>query len=642
MDESTINTTTITGAIIEPNNEVINVTDDALYPTMTDVEFSDAVTKQLQRIESYESKIKLKKRQSVNKMYYEGDQLDLSSLRDDQEKWVENAILRNLETLIPILTSQVPELSTTPAYKNERTRDFASDVRRVMQTEWETYQGMQSKVSKGIRNHQKNLLAVFQLGYDPETDTFWTEEIPATELKISKHKDMLIRYIKNKDLGYLLDTFANKKTEILQYYGLKDNVDITKKMRSSPVEFIEVWTNEVVGWRLGPNLVLEVDRNPHWDEEGKEYESTSVDGQPVTAKVYFNHLKKRKMPFLFISHINTTGHAYDDTTLLEQAIGLQNWINKRKRQIGENADAANGVWVTSGDFISQEEFEKIEGGINEKIWLENGLPANGIARITGNSLEDFVYNDLIDSRNALNELMGINAATLGTKTNNNTLGKDLMDRQQNVGRAGGYERDGIEKFSQEWYEYMYHLYLVYKTDETSLAIPETDDIETDNIILSRANVPVIQKKNGDMIPVPLVLSVKTGSTLPKDEVMDYKRAQDNKDLYAPIDYFKKIGEANPRQLAKNAVINAMDPTWFFKDDPDVIQIQQAQMQKQQMLAAQANPQQNIPPVDQRQPALPSGDGGGSGSTSKGVAHAVRALLQEKKALPSGMQNATMS
>jgi hypothetical protein len=60
------------------------------------------------------------------------------------------------------------------------------------------------------------------------------------------------------------------------------------------------------------------------------------------------------------NHINTTDHAYDDTTILEQGIGLQNWINKRKRQIGENADAANGVWVTSGDFISQEEFDNQE------------------------------------------------------------------------------------------------------------------------------------------------------------------------------------------------------------------------------------------------------------------------------------------
>ncbi len=640
MDESRNTTTTIGGAPLDPNQEHVDITDDALLPKMDDDEFSQAVSKQLLRIEKYEGAINLKKRQSVNKMYYEGDQLDLSSLRDDQEKWVENDILRNIETFIPIVTSEVPEVSVTPAYKNDNTRGYAQDVTRINQTEWETLQGMPKKLPKGIRNHQKNLVGVFQIGYDPETDTFWTEEIPATEVKISKHKDFLVRYIKDKDLGYLLDTFPDKKAEILQYFSMpQEDALLTKKMRSSPVEYIEAWTHTIVGWRLGENLVLGVEDNPHWDRKGQMFQGTKTDeqGNPVTKKVLFNHLKKPKMPFLFLTHINTTGHAHDDTTLIEQSIGLQNWINKRKRQIGENADAANGVWVTSGDFISQEEFDKIEGGINEKIWLENGLPENGIARVTGNSLEEFVYNDLIDSRNALNELMGMSSATLGTATQNKTLGKDIMDRQQNVTRAGGYVREGVESFAQEWYEYMYHMYLVYRTDETAIAIPEDDDFESENIVFSRANVPVIEKLNGDMIPVPLILSVRGGSTLPRDEMMEYNRAQQNQNRYAPIDYFKKIGEPNPRQLAKNALIQAMDPTWFFKDDQDVQGIKQAKMQQAQAAAAAAAPPPapgaDAPSMDDRgDQATPAGQDP-HGTSAKGVGNALVAIMREKGMAP---------
>lgn len=646
MDESTQNSMPVTGAPIEPNIEQVEQTDDALYSDMSPEEFSSAIDKNLLRMSKYEGEIKLKKRQSTNKMYYEGDQLDVTSLRDDQEKWVENAILRNIETFVPIATSRIPELSTTPAYKNEKTRSYSGDVRRILQTEWETLQTMQPKLSKGIRNHQKNLVAVFQLGYDPETGSIWTEEIPATEIKISKHKDFLIKYVKNKTLGDLFDMFPDKVKEIKQYYGWGDSIEITKQMRSSPCEYIEAWNHKVVGYRLGTNLVLGLDKNPHWDYKGQEFSTgqpqidpdtgqpaidpaTGQPLQPQSTKVFFNHLKTIKWPFIFLYHINTTGHAYDDTTILEQSIGLQNWINKRKRQIGENADAANGVWVTSGDFISQEEFDKIEGGINEKIWLENGIPANGIARITGNSLEDFVYNDLIDSRKALNELMGINAATLGTQTDNDTLGKDVMDRQQSMGRIDGYVRDGIERFAQEWYEYMYHLYLVYKTDETSIAIPEDDDMESDNIIFSREAVPVIQKKDGTMIPVPLILRVRQGSTLPQDEVMEYNRAQQNKDIMAPVDYFKKIGEANPRELAKNALINSMDPTWFFKEDPDIIELTNAMAQKAQMAASQADAQANAgkqppaPSMDQRD-AQANGE-----STPEGVAKAMRSQMNQQ-------------
>lgn len=632
MDTSTQNTLSGITANIPPNQEQVQVTDDAVFVKMTEAEFSEAVDKQLIRIEQYESEVKIKKRQATNKLYFEGDQLDLSSLRDDQEKWVENALLRNIETLVSIYTSQIPEQTATPAYKNDKTRAFAATVRRIGQTEWEVRQAMQPKVSKGIRNHQKNLVAVFQLGYDPETKRFWTEEVPATELKISKHRDFIVRYIKDKDLGYLLDLFPNKANEIKQYYGIGPGLDVTKKMRNSPVEFIQVWTDEVIGWRLGQNLVLDLQNNPHFDYDGQEFSTMNPDGTPNVQKVFFNHFEKPKAPFLFLNHINTTGHTYDDTTLLEQGIGLQNWINKRKRQIGENADAANGVWVTSGDFISEEEFMKIEGGINEKIWLENGMPANGIARITGNSLEDFVYNDLLDSRNALNQLMGVENATLGAETNNKTLGQDVMQRQQNVGRAGGYVRDGIEKLAQEWYEYMYHMYLVYRTDEESIAVPEDDDIDTDNVIFSRSSVPVIQKKDGTMIPVPIIIRVKGGSTLPKDEIMDYNRAQQNKDLYAPIDYFKKIGESNPRELAKNKLVYDLDPTWAFKDDPDVVQITQAMAQKAQM-AAQAAGGPTAPPIEDRgdmnsQPAQDP-----NGSNPKGVANAMQAIMKEKGISP---------
>lgn len=631
MDQSTINAVGI-DAQMEPNVEQVQTTDDALYPKITPEEFSMAIDKQLQRIEMYEGEIRLANRQKLNKRYYEGNQLDTSSLRDDQEKWVENDILKNIEALIPIYTSRVPSLTATPSYKNEKTRGYAGDVRRALQTEWEVKQHMQQQVSKGIRNHQKNLVAVFQLGYDPKTDEFWTEEIPATEVKISKNKDFLVRYIKNKDLGYLLDTFPDKVNQIKSYYGWGEGIEVTKKMRSSPVTYIEAWTNEVVGWRLGQDCVLGVEPNPHWDEEGEDYQGVDADpttGQPSMGKVYFNYLKAKKMPFLFLYHINTTGHAYDDTTLLEQAIGPQNWINKRKRQIGENADAANGVWVTSGDFISEEEFMKIEGGINEKIWLQNGNPANGIARITGNSLEDFVYNDLLDSRNSLNEIMGVSAATLGTKTQNDTLGKDVMDRQQNLSRADGYVRDAIERFAQEWYEYMYHLYLVYRKDETSIAIPDDADFESENITFSHANVPIIQKNDGSMVCVPLLLQVKQGSTLPQDEVMEYNRANQNKDVMSKIDYFKKIGEPNPRELAKNFLIESMDPTWFFKDDPDIVQLTQAVAQKAMMAkqAASGVPGEQVPAIEDRTNSQ-------DGPTPEGVGNALRAEFQARGMNPN--------
>lgn len=634
----------------QPNQEFVEVTEDAIDAGMSEEDFKAAVEFRLPREKAYWDKLQLKLRQDRNAKYWAGDQIDKTGIRDDQEKWAENILLRNTETRISLVTARTPELAITPKYKNEKTRTYALTIRRMEQAEWEINQMMQLMTSRAIRNHEINLLGVVKKGYDPETGEYWTEEVSAQNLVISKNGDFVAEYIKDKDLGYLLDTFPEKKKEILDHYGFSDLTSRIKKVRSSPVEFLEIWMDDgkdgVLGWKLG-EVVLAVDVNPHFDRTGQEIPVMDQMGQPVlddmgqpqTQKVFFNHFKKAKHPYIFLQYLNRGIHIYDDTTLLEQGIGLQDWVNKRKRQIGMNADSTNGHWVSSGDFISQEEFDKIEGGVDEKIWLANGRPSEGLAKITGMAMPDFVYSDLIDSRQSLNTLMGVENATLGAETNNNTLGQDVMQRQQNMGRADGYVRLAVEPFAQRWYEYDYHLHLVYQIDEEAIALPEDTDIENDNICFSRDTVPLIQMKTGEMVICPLVFQVKAGSTLPRDELMEYKKAQEAKDYYSPIDYFKKTGEANPRELTKNLLIWKTDPFFMFKDDPQIQEMQQRMMEQQAAAAEQVaaqEKQKSETEFSQKQKLeemkQQSKDGKGTnaegGVTDKGVANALRAEIQE--------------
>lgn len=676
MDNGTINRVDVPSEL-KPNEENVEITLDALSPKMTPDEFRVAVESQMSRATTYAEGLKIKTRQALLYKYWKGDQVDKAALRDDLEKSVENVIFQNLETFIPIASGRVPELSVTPGFKNEQTRAYALDVKRVEQTEWEVYQKMQALVETGIRNHQMNLVAVYQLGYDPETKEFWTKEIPATQLVISKDKKFVARYIKDQTLGEVLDRFPDKQEEILKKLGYSSVV--TTELRASPAEYIEAWTNEVVGWKM-QELVLGVENNPHFDYTGTKFvigskpvidQTTGMPvlnpttGQPLTepveAVVKFNHFKKPRMPFLFLNYWTRGIEVFDDTTLLEQAIGPQDWINKRKRQIGMNADSTNGHWVSSGDYISKEEFDKIEGNVDEKIWLESGKPMDGFHKATSEALPDYIYNDLLDSRGTVDRLMGIEQATRGESTNNKTLGQDVLARQQNYGRMDGYVR-AIERLAQDWYEYLYHMYLVYKNDESTIAIPEDDDFESDNVLFSRDSIPLIHLKNGDLIPVPLVLRVKQGSTLPQDDVFEYNKAQQNRDRYAPIDYFKKIGEPNPRELAKNALIQAMDPTFFFKDDPDV-QMLMAKKAEEAQLAAQASAEAEarktnttisvaqINAESKKQNAAPAGDQNfdpnakedipgtevDNEETSQGVANAMRDMIQKGEVtLPEGL------
>lgn len=634
MNEAAINTVDIPRDI-EPNREEVDVTQDALYVEMSDDEFVVSVNERISRSDAYWNKLRISKRQEINFKYWVGDQVDKASLRDDLEKGSDNAIFRNMESFIPIATARPGELICTPTYKNENTRQYGQDIQRSMVAEFEDIQMVRPLIGRAIRNHQINLVGVLKYGRDEENNRFWTKEIVATDLVISKYGDFIGHYIKDKTYGDLLEMFPEKKAAILKHIGLPATHQPDKKLLDSPCEYLEVWTNTMIGWKLG-NECLGKSKNPHFDYVGRDMEvptgevqevSDPLTGQPrmqpviKTSNVKFNHFKNPKMPFLFLVYFNRGVHLLDDTSLIEQAIGPQDWINKRKRQIGANADSTNGHWVSSGDFISKEEFDKIEGGIDEKIWLENGRPADGLMKLTGQELPDYIYKDLVDSRQVIDNLMGTHSTTRGEGSKNNTLGQDLLQKDQDYGRVDGYIRDGIEVLLKDWYEAMYHMYLVYQIDEKSIPIPEDDDFETENVVFSRDRVPLITLKDGTVEIVDLLFKVKQGSTLPKDEISMFARAEKMVDKLTPMDFFKMTSMPNPRELAKNLEMYKLDPLYQFKDDPDVQELLAAKQQEAMMMAQQ-----------QAQAAKPDtvpSNGGENGASATGVANAMRAILEEQ-------------
>lgn len=622
---ATINSIDVPTNIDEHKQEGVEVSYDALAVSLTDDQYVQSVNDRISRANAYWTKLRIPERRKQNYKYWVGDQVNAGELRDDLEKGADNAIFRNLETFIPIVSARTPELTVTPVFKNEQTRQYAQSVGKALPAEWELLQNMQPLVGRGVRNHQMNFIAVYQYGYDPDTDQFWTEEIDANGLTISRYGDFISREITDKTIGDLIEMFPNKKAEILQTQGLSPALSAPKEILDSPAVYLETWTDDMVGWKMG-DVALDKMKNPHFDYDGEEV--PMPDG--TMAKVKYNHFKKPKAPFLFLVYFNRGIHLFDDTTLIEQAIGPQDWVNKRKRQIGANADSTNGHWVSSGDYISREEFDKITGGIDEKIWLENGMPSDGLIKITGAPLPDYIYEDLIDSRNVLDNLMGTHATTRGEGGQNKTATQDIMQKDQDYGRVDGYIRDGVEQFAKAWFEAMYHMYLVYRRDDTSIAIPEDDDLESDNIIFSRSRVPLVAKNDGTIVPVPLVFRVKQGSTLPDDPVSRYMQAKEMKDILRPRDFFKMAGLPNPRELEKNYLMWQNDPFADYQNDPDV---QQMLMRKQQeaMAAAAMAGGGAQPGAAQGTDVVPPAGGEApieeAGPESQGVANAMRAIVE---------------
>lgn len=87
---------------------------------------------------------------------------------------------------------------------------------------------------------------------------------------------------------------------------------------------------------LKDEIVLEDIENPYYDFS----EKTADDGKsPESAKGQIKNIHSSpKIPYIIFNVDNIGLRILDDTSALEQAKSLQDELNKRKRQISNNAD----------------------------------------------------------------------------------------------------------------------------------------------------------------------------------------------------------------------------------------------------------------------------------------------------------------
>ena len=116
------------------------------------------------------------------------------------------------------------------------------------------------------------------------------------------------------------------------------------------VQFIEWWTKEYLCWTLGKKVLLKK-KNPHWNYDGVQ-ESSEVDAYGNETQISLdtkgiNHFPVPDIPYILLSIYNLDEQPVDKTSLIGQNLANQDRINKRSKQIDENADGMNSGIVVS-------------------------------------------------------------------------------------------------------------------------------------------------------------------------------------------------------------------------------------------------------------------------------------------------------
>lgn len=457
-----------------------------------------------------------------NEIYWgKGTNVDLKDIHPRRAKIIDNRIFMSVETILPMLTSRTPE----PMIGGEVDNNIRENIIKALTIAYEVKQKIQTKLQKIIRHWFLYRIGIWKYRWD---DGFITETVNPDKIGIDPrgtdniNKCEFMYEMLEETVGDIIEMFPDKEKQLLEKYG--------KDGKQTKVGYLEFWggKGEWVAWKIG-NLLLDKKKNPNFDYT----EQAEVETEEGEEQVANNLFKKPQFPYLILNVFNLGKNLYDDTSLIEQSISLQDSANKRKNQISDLTDENKKLIIASSDAISREEFQIF---INKYgmigLWLDHG-DVSGI-QIIGGQADAATFNDLAHSTSEIDNIMGTHSTTRGERGQQETLGGRKLLTGADFGRIDTI-MIRIEQLMEDWYNAYLHMIKVYSEDEVKFS----DGEET--ITLTK-----------EEIPSDIVIIVKKGSALPVDKAsraeMAIKLAQF--DFIDPPTLFEELGYGNEDERTK--------------------------------------------------------------------------------------------
>jgi len=322
----------------------------------------------------------------------------------------------------------------------------------------------------------------------------------------------------------------------------------TNKLMSEIVAYNEVWftdetadygEQECVAWYFG-DLVLDKIKNPNflYDKEGLAIK---------------NFIDAPTKPYVFFNYLNDGSSLIDQTSPIEQAIPLQDVLNKRGRQIIENADTANSILVLKSGAIKSEDAANITRDPNQILMLDapDEQPINSaFGEVTPHLLPSYVIEDYQNTKNAIHNVLGTPSQFRGddSKREVGTLGEAKMIQGQAGGRQDEMVRE-LEDGLDRYFRLLVQMMKVYYDEPKRLATRDNNG-KFVSVQLSRATMPNIAN-----------ISISHGSLLRVD-----RERQENISMN-----LAKMGLIDPYNLYKDLSLKDADKRYEtlnkFRIDP---------------------------------------------------------------------------
>lgn len=380
---------------------------------------------------------KLNTRRKKNYRYWQGHHYDEISLYDHETEYVDNRIFVDIETTIPLVTANIATPQVMPADPdNLMSVQAAQDAEKALFRLAEI-NNLDKKMEIATRDDLLSYVGVLKVRFDPNygrDGEILVDVVDPAKFGIDHNVDMFgePRFAWeefNWDIVELIQRFPEKKTELLTKFKIAE-ADIpfhTRRYSGNEVHFTyydpndDYKSKEGVAWFLENNsYCLGAMEDPNWIPET----------EAGTKKNFFDRPTK---PYVLVNYINSGRKKIDDNAPIDHAIKQNDIVNKRGRQIMENADNLQGGIVYNTDMISTDDMAKLVGAPDEKVGV-TGNVQEAFARVAPPALPSYVENQLVDSRNNIDEYFATHNSTRGQETNSKTLGQDVLQTNKDSSR----------------------------------------------------------------------------------------------------------------------------------------------------------------------------------------------------------------
>ena len=505
-----------------------------------------------------------------NEKYWLGKQFSVAEI-EEFHPLIDNIVFESLETFLPQATRRNPqaqvEVKGTKELQTKVTAAMAEMIEERLNS-WADNTKLRLKIKRAARNWSIYLLGVAKIGWNMKNSDVGLQIIRPQKLILDPDGITDEDGYDGEYIGEYRKMTAARLVEITPKYK-KEIEELVKGEMGTKVQFIEWWTNEYTCWTLGPHVLLKK-KNPHWNydtdtkqEQVDEYGNTTEQGVRIPGK---NHFLTPRIPYIFLSIFNLGKGPTDITSLISQGISTQDLINKRYRQIDHNVDFQNEGMVVSGERSGLTKDEAAQASMalrqGKVIYINNGAPRDAVDRLPAPALPSDIYNQLLDARNRFRDVFGVRGSTPAGIENEDTVRGKIITRGLDTDRIGGGITEYLEQFSDDVYNWVYQMLLVYLPDLQQIELP------------------------------PFKISVSEGSLLPKDNVTIANQAIElaNAGKMSLLDLYERLEYPNPEQMAANVWLEQNAPQMLYANDQRVQMalgmIQQAQAQQMQQQGAQ--------------------------------------------------------